>query len=378
MTDTFIAPAGLKGVVVADTRIGDVRGDEGRFHYRGLDAIALAESAAFEDVWHLVLCGSLPDPAASAAFRARVGAARAAVPADVLDLVVRTARDAAAAGHADPLEVLRVGLSRLAIGETPLLDASEDERLDRALTLAAQVPTLLAAASRAGRGLEPIAPDPAADHVADYLRMTTGAASAADARALASYLIATVDHGSNASTFAARVVASTGAGVASCVLAAIGAFLGPLHGGAPSRALAAILEIEPGRERDWVRERIARGERIMGFGHAVYRTRDPRSEMLRRIVARIDDPLVPRAIALERAIEAALAAEKPGRDLHANVEYYAGVLMRLIGLDPAMFTATFAVARVVGWSAHVLEQAAAGKIIRPATRYVGPEPATPR
>lgn len=371
MTTPLIAPAGLKGVVVADTAIGDVLGDEGRFHYRGIDAIALAESTSLEDAWHLVLLGSLPEADASLAFRARVGAARASVDEGVLDLVRTTAREAASAGTApNPLELLRVGLAAMAVGETPLLDQDAASREDAAVRLAACAPTLLAAAHRAAAGLEPIAPDPAAGHVADLLRMVAGTTEATATRALESYLVATIDHGSNASTFAARVVASTGAGITSSVLAAIGAFLGPLHGGAPGRALASILEIEPGDERRWVHDRLARGERVMGFGHAVYRTRDPRSEMLRGIVLGFDDPLVPRAIELERAIEAALEAERPGRGLHANVEYYAGVLMRLVGLEPAMFTATFSVARVIGWTAHILEQAADPRIIRPSTRYV--------
>ncbi|MDF0532042.1 citrate/2-methylcitrate synthase [Tsukamurella sp. 8F] len=366
---TIIAPRGLKNVVVADTTLGDVRGDEGFYHYRQYEATELARTATFEDVWHLMLFGRLPEPAESDAFARRVGALRE-VPGTVLDLIRR-----AAGPGTDPLHVLRLAVAALGLADPPMYDQSPDERLEAALRYAAAVPTILAAAHRTASGLPILAPDPAAGHAADYLRMSTGAAAARDVAAVQTYLVATVDHGFNASTFAGRVVASTGSDVASCLLGAIGAFLGPLHGGAPSRALAALDEIgDPARTRDWVRTRIASGEKIMGFGHAVYRTHDPRSELLKAVAREYDGPLVERAVAVEDEIEAAIAELKPDHPLYANVEYYAGVVMSLAGLPPEMFTPTFCVARVVGWSAHLLEQAAEGKIIRPSARYSGPEP----
>ena len=159
---------------------------------------------------------------------------------------------------------------------------------------------------------------------------------------------------------------------------AIGSFSGPKHGGAPSRALEALDAIGSLDRADaWVRDRITSGDRIMGFGHAVYRTRDPRSEMLKRIARGYDDPLVDFAVGVEDAIERTLAELKPGRELHANVEFYAGVVMKLAGLEPSMFTPTFCVARVVGWAANILEQSRDPKIIRPAARYVGPPPPQP-
>jgi citrate synthase len=193
-----------------------------------------------------------------------------------------------------------------------------------------------------------------------------------DVRAVEQYLVSTMDHGFNASTFTTRVVASTGADLAACLVGAIGSFSGPRHGGAPSRALEALDEIGTiDRAEPWLRARIERGERIMGFGHPVYRTKDPRSEMLKGIALGYDDPLVDLAVAVEDTFERTLAELKPGRELHANVEFYAGVVMKLAGLEPGMFTPTFCVARMVGWTANVLEQSRDPKIIRPAARYVG-------
>jgi citrate synthase len=198
----------------------------------------------------------------------------------------------------------------------------------------------------------------------------------ARARAIERYLISTVDHGFNASTFTARVIASTGADLAACLVGAIGALSGPLHGGAPSRALDTLDAIgTPDRIDGWLRERILAGDRIMGFGHPVYRTEDPRSRMLKGIARGFGGELVDFAVLVEARAEALLAELKPGRDLHINVEFFAGVVMELCGLPREMFTPTFAAARVVGWSANILEQAEDSKIIRPLARYVGPPPA---
>jgi citrate synthase len=187
-----------------------------------------------------------------------------------------------------------------------------------------------------------------------------------------------MDHGFNASTFTARVIASTGADVAAAVVGALGALSGPLHGGAPSRALEALDAIgTPERAEAWIRAAIGRGERIMGFGHAVYRTDDPRSLLLRQVAHELGGPRVELAMAVERLIVDTLAELKPGRHLYPNVELYAGVVMERCGLPPELFTPTFAVSRVVGWTAHVLEQAADRQIIRPSARYVGPPPPQP-
>ncbi|WP_256641395.1 citrate synthase/methylcitrate synthase [Streptomyces murinus] len=370
-------PRGLAGVVVTETEIGDVRGREGFYHYRQYSAVDLAGTRRFEDVWHLLVLGTLPDAERGAAFAAETAALRR-LPEEVRASLPAIAAASRASG---PLAGLRTGLSLLgaARGFRPLYDLDAGRRRADTLAACAAVPTLLTALYRLGQGLEPVEPREDLPYAANYLYMLTGSVpDPRRARAVEQYLISTIDHGFNASTFTARVIASTGADAAACLTGAVGALSGPLHGGAPSRALDTLDAIgTPDRVDPWIRERVLAGERIMGFGHAVYRTEDPRSRMLREIALGFGGPRVEFAVEVERRVEAVLAELKPGRELHTNVEFYAGVVMELCGLPREMFTPTFAAGRVVGWSANILEQAADSKIIRPAARYVGPEPAVP-
>jgi citrate synthase len=285
----------------------------------------------------------------------------------------------------EPLAQLRTVLSLGAtvLGLRPMIDLDHDARRAQSLRLAAVVPSVLAALYRRSRGLPIVEPDPSLGHAAAYLYETTGKlADPLAVRAVEQYLMLTIDHGFNPSTFTARVVASTGADLADCVCAALGALAGPLHGGAPSRSLDALDAIgSPERAAGWVRAEVAGGRRIMGFGHAVYRSVDPRSVLLRAIAEelaanQLGAELVARAIAVEAEILVTLAELKPDRELPSNVEYYAGVVMASAGVPREMFTPTFAVSRTVGWCIHAVEQAAAGKLIRPAANYVGPEPHT--
>ncbi|MDN5765990.1 MAG: citrate synthase/methylcitrate synthase [Humibacillus sp.] len=374
---TVTVPPGLAGVVVTETELGDVRGAEGFYHYRQYSAIDLAEAVGFEAAWHLLLFGNLPEAGQLTAFSDRVGALRP-MPDELAALL-----PAICATTDDALTIVRTALSlwggirRL----RPLFDADpdSDEIVESALAAAAVTPTILAAAHRIRHGAEPIEADPTLGHVDDYLRMLTGARpNPHDLRAVEQYLVSTMDHGFNASTFTARVIASTGADLAACLVGAIGSFSGPKHGGAPSRALEALDEIGSlDHAEAYVRDKIERGDRVMGFGHAVYRTKDPRSEMLRRTALGYDDPLVDLAVGVEAIFERTLAELKPGRELFANVEYYAGVVMKLAGIDPSMFTPTFCVARVAGWTANIVEQSHDAKMIRPSARYVGPPPPQP-
>jgi citrate synthase len=191
--------------------------------------------------------------------------------------------------------------------------------------------------------------------------------------AIGRYLISTIDHGLNASTFTARVVTSTGADVAAAVVAGIAALSGPLHGGAPSRALDTLDAIgTPDRADAFIRAAVERGDRIMGFGHRVYKTLDPRSEMMRETAEEFGGPLVEFAEQVEQTVVRVLDEMKPGRQLYTNVEFYAGVVMELCGIPREMFTPTFAVSRTIGWCAHLIEQAADNRIIRPSSRYLGP------
>ncbi|GAA4544506.1 citrate synthase [Streptomyces collinus] len=371
------APRGLAGVVVTDTRIGDVRGLEGFYHYRQYSAVDLARTRGFEDVWHLLVHGELPDAERSAAFAAETAALRR-LPDEVRAALPAIA---AAGGRSGPLAGMRTALSLLgaAKGFRPVYDIDADRRRRDTIEAAAAVPTLLTALHRLGRGLEPVEPREDLTYAANYLYMLTGSVPAErHARAIEQYLISTIDHGFNASTFTARVIASTGADVAACLAGAVAALSGPLHGGAPSRALDTLDAIgTPDRIDPWVRQRVLAGERIMGFGHAIYRTEDPRSRMLREVAQGFGGPRVDFAVEVERHIEAILAELKPGRELHTNVEYYAGVVMELCGLPREMFTPTFAAGRAVGWSANILEQSEDSKIIRPVARYVGPEAPAP-
>ncbi|TRV80061.1 citrate synthase/methylcitrate synthase [Streptomyces sp. 130] len=370
-------PRGLAGVVVTETALGDVRGREGFYHYRQYSAVELARTRGFEDVWYLMTEGELPGPDARADFAARTAALRV-LPDAVREALPAIARASAVSG---PLSGLRTALSLLgaSAGFRPVYDIEADRRRADALAVCAAVPTVLTALHRLGQGLEPVEPRADLPHAANYLYMLTGSVpDEARARAVEQYLISTVDHGFNASTFTGRVVASTGADVAACLVAAVGALSGPLHGGAPSRALDTLDAIgTPDRIDGWIRERVLAGDRIMGFGHPVYRTEDPRSRMLRSIAQGFGGPLVDFAVEVERQVEAILAELKPGRELHTNVEFYAGVVMELCGLPREMFTPTFCTARVVGWSANILEQAEDSKIIRPAARYAGPPPPQP-
>jgi citrate synthase len=360
------APPGLKGLVVAETELGGVRGEEGFFHYRQHDAARLARERSLEDVWTLQIDGALPP-----AIPIIDGGPLRALPGPCADLV-----DAAAARLTDPMATLRIGLLGVADVDSrgATLDRSPDEMRDDAIRLAAVVPTILARHHRVRHGLQPIDPDPTLGHAADYLRMASGVPPSKEAaRAVEQYLVATVDHGFNASTFTARVVASTGADMAGALVAAVGALTGPLHGGAPSRCIAMIDEIgTPDRARAWTRDQLAAGRKIMGFGHAVYRAADPRGVVLREAAKRLGGALVGRAAGIEQEILEVLAAWKPRQRIVTNVEFWASVVLELAGLPRAMFTPTFAVSRTIGWTAHVLEQASAGKIIRPSARYIGP------
>ncbi len=373
--EALVAPAGLKGMIVAETALGDVRGQEGFYHYREFSAPELAASRTFEDVWHLLVDGTLPDVDGRVAFAAEVAPYRA-VPDSVLDVLPAISRVAGSVSSA-----LRTALSHHAsvLALPNSMDVDHATRRTQALQLSAVVPSLIAAIHRLRRDLDPVPSRPDLSYAADYLHMLGGEeASSRHVRAIEQYLILGIDHGFNASTFTTRVVTSTGSDLGSAIVAGAGALLGPLHGGAPSRALDTLDEIgSPDRASDWVRAKVEAGERIMGFGHPVYKTADPRSVMLRSIAQELGGELVDFAVQVEAEVERTLAELKPGRELHTNVEWYAAVVMDRCGLDRDLFTPTFTASRVVGWCAQALEQAADNRIIRPSSRYVGPPPPQP-
>ncbi|HVB53571.1 MAG TPA: citrate synthase/methylcitrate synthase [Candidatus Acidoferrales bacterium] len=370
-----LAPAGLEGVAVAETTIGDVRGEEGFFHYRGYNATILARECSFEQVWHLLIAGDLPDPDQTKQFREDTAKLRA-LPEQVLKLLPEIAQIEPFV----PLDALRTAVSLVAsaIGLQPTLDISADVVRQQAVRMAALVPVLLTGLYRAHQGLEPVAADPDLDYAASYLQMLTGERPDDEhARAVEKYLILTMDHGFNASTFTARVITSTGADLGSALVGAIGALSGPLHGGAPSRALHTLDEIgTEDRAYDYLREKVMLGERLMGFGHRVYKTDDPRSTLLREVALQLGGEQARFAEHVEQTALQVLNELKPGRRLYTNVEFYAGVVMNTAGISREMFTPTFASSRTVGWTAAICEQAAHNRLIRPSAIYVGPP--TPR
>jgi citrate synthase len=372
-------PRGLKGVVVADTEVGDVRGSEGFYHYRQYSAVELAMRRPVEDVWRLMIDGALPTSIAEReGFRQEV-AELSDVPPSVLEVLPAIAR------ASEPLDGLRSALSLAAAarGLRPNIDIDAAQRRRDALYLSAITPKLLAALHRLRTGAEPVAA-PGVGYAHDYLTMMTGShPDDAVATAIGRYLVSTIDHGFNASTFTARVVASTGADLGACITAAIGALSGPLHGGAPSRALDLLDAIgSVDRIESVVAPMMLAGDKIMGFGHPVYRTADPRSVMLRATAQELASTpeataFVQFAVAVEDGVLALFRELKPGREIHTNVEFYAGVVMEMCGVPRSMFTPTFASSRVIGWCANVLEQAADNKIIRPSARYIGATPPFP-
>ena len=371
------ARRGLEGVVVAETEVGDVRGQEGFYHYRQYNAVELAEKRSLEDVWHLLYEGHLPSPEERAAFAEEIASLRV-IPRSVKELLPAIA---SAGEHFVPLDALRTAYSLLAyaLDFRSWLDISKAELRSNAMQTSAVMPTLIMALYRLSQGLEPIDPRPDLAYAANYLYMLTGEVpDAGHARAIEQYLISTTDHGFNSSTFTGRVITSTGADLGSAVVGAIGALSGPLHGGAPSRALDMLDAIgTPDQAEAWIRASVEKGERIMGFGHRIYKTDDPRSVMLRGVAERLGGDMVEFAKKVERTVVEVLAELKPGRNLYANVEFYAGVVMDKVGLPRTLFTPTFTSSRVIGWTAHILEQAADNRLIRPSAHYAGPPPPEP-
>jgi len=370
-------PKGLEGVVVAETVIGDVRGLEGFSHYRQYSAVDLAERRTLEDVWYLMFDRELPTLAEREAFIDEIRPLRE-IPGDVADALPTLAR---LGGDAPPLDMLRTTYSLFAtsLAFAPSLDVPAAELRQQALRTCAVIPTLLMALYRLRNGREPVAPHPDLSYAANYLYMLTGETPPPEhARAVEQYLISTIDHGFNSSTFTARVITSTGADLGSAIVGAIGALSGPLHGGAPGRALDMLDSIGTlDNAEPWLRDAVARGDRLMGFGHRVYKTDDPRSTMLRGVAERLGGDKVELAKAIEAKAIEVLTELKPGRKLYTNVEFYAGIVMDTCGVPREMFTPTFASSRAIGWCAHVLEQAADNRLIRPSAQYVGPPPPQP-
>lgn len=351
--------AGLEGIVAAETILSQVNGIEGRLIVRGRDIEELAGHLSFEAMAAFLWDGLASESMDEIAVAKGLEAARAAAFGKVPALL-------AAAQGLPVVDGLRTGLSMVAEGP------------DSHIAVTAAIPVYVAALQRAGQGLDPVAPTPGTGQVADFLNMLNGApASDLVVEALETYLLTVADHGMNASTFTARVVAATRAGTVASTVAALGALSGPLHGGAPGPVLDMLDEIgDEARIAGWIDKHLGDGERLMGFGHRVYRTRDPRADVLKGVVGRVRNTRARMALAeqVEKAAIAELAARYPDRSLDTNVELFTAVLLEGIGLPRELFTPVFAMGRVLGWTAHVFEQVASNRLIRPASHYVGPLP----
>ena len=353
--------SGLDGIVVADTVMSEVDGEAGRLTVRGHEVEELAATRGFEGVAALLWDGYAEGGGDEAAVRDAFAAARVKAFGDVPRLL-------AATRGLNPVEALRVGIGML----------PDSESMPHHFRLCGALPVFLAALLNAEKDLAPIAPDPSLTTAQDLLRMIRGQrAGVAFESALDAYLATIADHGFNASTFTARVVASTQAGLISSVLAALCALKGPLHGGAPGPVLDMLDEIgDASRAEAWFDDAFAKGTTLMGFGHRIYTVRDPRADVLKAAVAKLPETAgrLAYAAAVEQGAIAALRRYKPGRALDTNVEYYTALLLEALDIPRSAFTALFAVGRTAGWCAHVFEQEKGGRIIRPQSNYVGPRP----
>ncbi|GGB40891.1 citrate synthase/methylcitrate synthase [Roseibium aquae] len=355
-TETPASP-GLDGIIVATTRLSEVRGKEGHLILAGRAIEDLAGFVSFEEgVRHLWKETALP--AGPTLFRDLAAARQAAWTAIPAMAALRSR---------SPILLLQTGLAGIQVPDV----------LHPAIAMTAAFPVLVAAAARLAEGQQPIPPDPGLGSAHDFLRMLDGTTPPMwKVEALNRYLVTIIDHGLNASTFAARVIASTQAGFQDAVIGGLAALKGPLHGGAPGPVLDMLDAIgTSGHPKQWIEAELAAGHRLMGFGHRIYRARDPRADVLKEGVRRL--PKTERlalAEVVETAALAALRNRKPDRPLETNVEFYTAILLDGIGLERTLFTPVFAMGRVAGWCAHAAEQQAEGKLIRPKSLYAGPSP----
>jgi citrate synthase len=361
---------GLQGIVAARTRLSKVDGRKGELVIAGYPLEEIAGRATFEEMVFLLWNDRLPNGRELGAFRAELAALRD------LPAITRDVLDAAAAQKLPAMDALRMAAGTLSLradGETV-----PDGPYRDALVCVARFATIVASYGRLLAGEGPIAPHHGLSHAANYLYMLKGARpSEARARALETYLNTVIDHGLNASTFTARVIVSTESDVISAIVGAIGALKGPLHGGAPGPALDMVFEIRQAANAEpFMRVKLERGERLMGFGHRVYKVRDPRADVLSRAAEELfradgDVQLYELAREVERVALRLLDEYKPGRNLRTNVEFFTALVLHGLGIPVDLFTPTFAVSRVAGWAAHCLEQLSANRIIRPESEYTG-------
>jgi citrate synthase len=360
---------GLEDVVVSTSEICFIDGDRGRLLYRGYDIHDLVAHAGFEETVYLLWHGRLPKRPELEGFRKELTGQRR-LPPKALALLKSFPR------KADPMDVVRTTVSALGLYDPDAADNSREATLRKAVRIQAQVPTIVAAWARIRKGKAPVAPNARLGLAANFLSMLSGKPpSDLAARAMDTALILHADHELNASTFAARVTVATLSDIYSGIVSGVGALKGPLHGGANVGVIRMLLEIgEVDRAEAWIKSALAQKKRIMGFGHRVYNTEDPRATHLRRLseaLGREAGEL--RWYEMSRIIERVVKEQK---GLNANVDFYSASTYYSMGIDPDLYTPIFVVSRVAGWSAHVLEQQANNRLIRPRADYTGPQQAT--
>ena len=359
-----VAARGLKGIVAADTTICDVDGEVGKLIYRGYNIHDLAAKSTFEETSYLLFKGTLPTKSQLAEFNSLLVHHREIEP-QVLDVLKSLPRDT------PPMTSLRSAVSMSAAYDPLAEDQSAEANFGKSIRLTAEMTTIIAAIRRLSAGLEPVAPRQDLSHAANFMYMLNGTAPSADAeKAMDLILILHAEHGLNASTFAARVIAATLSDIYSAITGAIGALKGPLHGGANTEVLKTLMEVgSVEKVVPWVDSVRARKGKFMGFGHAVYQVEDPRAVHLKELSRRLgietgDTRWYDISIAIEQAVKAAIHK-------NCNVDFYSASLQHYMGIPGDMFTCVFAASRIVGWCAHVLEQVSDNKIIRPSSNYIG-------
>ena len=367
-TETIDIHRGLKGVYFDRSQVCFIDGRAGELRYRGYSIHDLAQRSSFEETCYLLMRGTLPRRAELAAFDAELRAARV-LPQELFD-VIRTVRGA------HPMDVLRTAVSALAAFDPEVGDNSAEATLRKGMRLTSQVPMIVAAHEHLRHGREPVAPDPGLGHAANFLYMLKGKAPSADAAKLMDTdMILHAEHGSNASAFAARVVAGTDANLHAAVTAAVAALSGPAHGGAAENVMRMAQEIgDPAKAAEYVRRTRGNREAVMGFGHRVYRAEDPRARHMREGVKRLSQEMgQPKWFQI---LEALVVAMKPyaRHGVNVNVDFYAGVVYYLYGIPEDLFVPIFAIGRVPGWTMQVVEQLDNNILIRPLTLYSGPAP----
>lgn len=357
---------GLEGVAIAESTISSVNGEKGELIYRGEWVENITKDHAYEDIAYLLWYGHLPSAAEKKSFKEQLVAKRQ-IPDYIKELIQKL-----------PREITPMAMLRTVISAFPIVGNSWPPTYEEAIDILAKAPTILAYHNNLINGLPERLPNPELDHAANYLYMLHGSEpEEIDVKALNAYWMLSADHDMNASTFTARVVTSTQADIISAIVAAISALIGPLHGGTPSLIddmldqIATEDNVEP-----WLRSQLEQGKKLMGFGHRVYKVYDPRAAALKEIIKHHahQDKFLNLSLSIERVAIQLLQEYKPGKHLYPNLEFWAAGIFRTVKLPRTLYTPTFCLSRIAGWSAHVIEQAANNRLIRPDCIYVGPQP----